>query len=76
METVLSTIGFRTPLNRFVITTGSLAIAEWMIKPSYAFTSSGQMRPWKLVDKTSAEATYTPVFTFPLIAGIIMSTFV
>ena len=68
VESMFSTLGLNTPVSRFLFGFGLLGSAMFMAKPSFAFTSSGDMRPWKPISK-SADSTYLVWWIPGLLAG-------
>jgi len=74
---LLINLGMDTPTKRFFYTFVLGVLIEYFIKPSYAYTDKGHVRPWILTHGASApNATYIPVFLLPVLAGGFMSVFI
>ena len=74
-ESLLSSIGLRTPMKRFFFTALSGTAGEFLVKPSYAFTSDGTARKPIMLTRKQGD-TYIPAGLLPVILGLLMALFV
>jgi len=65
-----------TPTNRFITLGVGSGILEYIVKPSYAYTSEGTMKTWVFLNKGGSQTTYTPAFLIPLFLGIFGAVFI
>lgn len=68
-------LGLGTPTNRFVATTAISALAEYAIKPSFAFLPSGEIRPWAITSP-SENSTLLHFGMVPLTLGFCAAFFI
>lgn len=54
---------------------GAAAIITY-VKPDFAYTSSGQARPWRLLDPTDKEATYFPWYIASFAGALLLGVFI
>lgn len=74
IEGVLGSVGLSSPSKRFMFFTSLASGLEYYIKPSYAYKPDGTMRKPMFLSSES-DATYTPPFLFPSIAGAVFSLY-
>lgn len=76
MENLFVWTGLTSPSRRLIYTILLGGGLEYILKPEYAYTSDGEMRPWVVLSGNLTSATYIPAFMLPLIIGVMMSIFV
>jgi len=72
--TIFSFLGLNTPTSRFIGVTGLGTAAEFYRRPRYAFTETGEVRPWAVMNSDPGSS-YTPVAFFPVIAGLLAALY-
>ena len=79
-EAIMDGFGLMTgeyaDLKRMVIGyLGAAAIITWT-KPSFAYTSSGNPRPWRITDSTDKDATYFPWYIASFAGALVLGVFI
>jgi hypothetical protein len=76
MENIFVWTGMNSPTKRFLYALLMSGGIEYLLKPSYAFTSDGEMRPWVAINGATINSTYVPAFMIPAVIGLMFSIFV
>lgn len=75
IESLLGSIGLRSPVHRLLFTTLAGTATEFAFKPSYAFNSDGTARQPILLTRKQGD-TYIPAGLLPTVLGLLMFLFV
>lgn len=74
-EQGLANLGMGTPGKRFIVGTAIGTALVWAMRPSGAFNSAGEAKPWVLLSDPSEDSTSLPWWALAIAPGVIFSVF-